>query len=374
MDYSKFRFSAVADWIEIEIQTEKSTNFMRVQKMFNEALCLPEGQNIYIEPVSPNDGGGTCLFLVRLHDVEHYADIGRLLIKVGAELSLTPGFKINKIELALDAYCDDLANQAARFYKFMTQPVSKNRRMYRDFKGSGKTIPRHFDSLVRHLSEGWQIGIGNKKDDRYQHIYFKKTNGVETDAETGEERAKPLPPEQWRARIEVTLSGAALPCQTAEQWAACRFERLAHYFRFMKLKDDLEPLIQTTADAIDQIGERRARPRVHEGRHSGTRLHGKATQADTELNSKVRNALRDLSARWKSTGIRGRPTRKTTAICCGNTGEIIELNPHECGEEPMNSNNYQNTTIPSPSIDPAPDRMNEDSITESVRFEEKQRR
>lgn len=331
MDYSAFRFKAVIDWIEIEIHTEKTTNFQTVQRAFNVALCLPEELDTHIEPVSPNGGGGTCHFLVRLHDVEHHADIERLLIKVGAKVSLKPRFKINKIELALDAYCDDPATQAARFYKFMTHPVSANRRMYHDHAGSAKAMPRTIEAITRHLSEGWQIGIGNKADDRYQHIYFKTT-----DTHQGERQVV-----EHRARIEVRLSGAALPCQTHDDWRQCKFETLARYFRFTKLKDDLEPSIRTTAEALDQIGERKTRKRVHEGRESGTRLHSKAIQADAELNCKAYNALRQLSARWKGTGKRGRPARTTKAPCCGNTEGINEPTPHECREEATNSNNYK---------------------------------
>ncbi|UCV07381.1 hypothetical protein [Dechloromonas denitrificans] len=330
MNYSTFRFRAVVDWIEVQIQTEKTTNFQTVQRAFNDALCLPVGLNIWTKSHDANEGGGASSFSVRIHDVRRYSDIENLLIKVCAKLVLKPGFKINKIELALDAYCDDPAIQAARFYKFMTHPVSDNRRMYHDHVGSVNAMPRTIEAITRHLSEGWQIGIGNKTDDRYQHIYFKTT-----DTHQGERQEV-----EHRARIEVRLSGAALPCQTHDAWREFKFETLAQYFRFTKLKDNLEPLIQATAEALDQIGERRARKRVHEGRESGTRLHSRATQADAELNSKARDALRKLSARWASDGKRGRQTRTMAATCCGNTGGIDEPNPHECREEVTHSNNY----------------------------------
>lgn len=330
MNNSTFRFKAVVDWIEIQIQTEKTTNFQTVQRAFNEALCLPVGLNIWTKSHDANEGGGASCFSVRIHDVTCYSNIDSLLIKVGAKLSLTPGFKVNKIELALDAYCDDPATLAARFYKFMTHPVSDNRRMYHDHVGSVKAMPRTIEAITRHLSEGWQIGIGNKTDDRYQHIYFKTNDTLQGRRQEVERRA----------RMEVRLSGAALPCQTNDAWRQFKFETLARYFRFTKLKDNLEPLIQTTAEALDQIGERRARKRVHEGRESGTRLYSRATQADAVLNSKARDALRKLSARWASDANRGRQTGITVATCCGNTGGLNEPNPRECREEAPHSNNY----------------------------------
>jgi hypothetical protein len=163
--------------------------------------------------------------------------------------------------------------------------------------------------------------------------------GFEHDEKTGKQkaikRAKPLPPEEWRARIENRFSGAGMPCQTPEECATVRFEKLAQYFHFAKLKDDLEPAQQVLAGALGQIGERRTRNR----REGGIRLYSKWIQSDIELNGKVRNALRELSDRWKGTGERRR-TKTGTESACGNTGEINGVNSHRHGEKVDNSNNY----------------------------------
>jgi len=312
MNQRHIRLKALIDWVEIEIETQQSTNRQTVQRAFAEALNLPDGVNLYVNAISPNRGGGTCHFSIRIHDVKTYSEIEQNLRFVGANLALLSGVKIAKIELALDAYCDDPADQAARFYKFMANPVSDNRRMYRDYKGSGKAVPRHFQSMTRHLSEGWQIGIGNKTDDQYQHIYVK-----DTDTQDGQRLQV-----QARARLEVRLSGAALPCQTADDWRQYKFERLTDYFRQRELKADLEPLIQTLADAADQIGERKTRNR----REGGTRQFSKATKADP-INEAIRCALKNLSRSWKGTGKRGRSAKTATQAACGNSGQFNELQP-----------------------------------------------
>lgn len=312
MNQRHIRLKALIDWVEIEIETQQSTNRQTVQRAFAEALNLPDGVNLYVNAISPNRGGGTCHFSIRIHDVKTYSEIEQNLRFVGANLALRSGVKIAKIELALDAYCDDPADQAARFYKFMANPVSDNRRMYRDYKGSGKAVPRHFQSMTRHLSEGWQIGIGNKTDDQYQHIYVK-----DTDTQDGQRLQV-----QARARLEVRLSGAALPCQTADDWRQYKFERLTDYFRQRELKADLEPLIQTLADAADQIGERKTRNR----REGGTRQFSKATKADP-INEAIRCALKNLSRSWKGTGKRGRSAKTATQAACGNSGQFNELQP-----------------------------------------------
>jgi hypothetical protein len=309
-----FSIKALVDWVDVEIETRYSTNFQTVQKAFAGAFDLPEGINFHVEAVNPNDGGGTCHFSVRIHDVKAYSEIERKLIKVSAKLPLRPGFNIEKIEVSIDAYCDDPAEQAALFYKFMANPVSGNRRVYRDYRGSGKAVPCQFQSIARHLSEGWQIGIGNKTDNEYQHIYVKDSDTINGQRQ---EVAK-------RARLEVRLSGNALPYQTPEEWQQCKFEGLADYFRQRRLKQDLEPLIQTLADAVNQIGERKIRNR----REGGTRHYSKVTKADP-INEAIRDALRKLSGRWKSTGKRGRPSKTLAKLACGFSGGINELTPHE---------------------------------------------
>lgn len=321
MNYSQLRFSAVVDWVEIQVETIKSTNFQTVQREFSGVL----GYKPYIDAIDANAGGGSCHFSVRIHDVRRHSDIAECLRKVNLKLPLADHWHMRKIEVAIDAFGDDPATTAGRFYKFLTKPVSTNRRLYRDYKGSGKAVPGRFDSLVRHLAEGWQIGIGNKSDDCYQHIYVKDTDTIK-----GERRAV-----EPRARMEIRLGGAplhdALPYQTPDDWRHCQFEQLAAYYRLRTLKENLDPLARTVADASDQIGERKTRNR----RGGGIREYSKATRADP-INEAIRQALRNQSKRWKGTGERGRPAK----TACGNSVRINEQNPHKYEEELTNSKNY----------------------------------
>ena len=205
---------------------------------------------------------------------------------------MMPYFKIVRIEVAIDIYCANLADRVARHYKFLKNPVSDNCRLYWDFKGSGKAVPNRFSSFVRHLADGYHYAIGNKDDDRYQCGYVKiddTINGKRVAVEP-------------RARNEVRLGGgslmSALPYQTAEGWRNCKFERLTGYFHQRKMLDNLNLPTQTMADALDQIGERRARKRRDGG---GDSLYSRATVADTITNRKIKQALANLSARWSHT-------------------------------------------------------------------------
>lgn len=349
-NYPLGKIEALVDWADIRIATSKSSNFHSVQRAFDEALGLPVGLHTYVRPIEPNEGGGTCNFIVRVQDIARHAEIENLLSCVRAKLPLTPGFSIVGLEIALDIYCEDPAAGVASLYKYMTRPASDNRRMYRDFEGSVLTVPNS-NSAARHVANGWMIGVGNKNDDWYQRFYFKKTDGVEivgweTNPCTGKpepiKEAKQLPPNEWRARMENVFLGKklleVLNCQTNEDWAHCKFERLAPYFYQREKRNNLDPLMDKIAAAVDQIGERRTRNR----REGGTRQYSKLGKA-SPLNEAIRQALKNLSNRWKSTGQKGRPVNVAKQSACGNSGRINALTPHDCEEPTINSNNYIST-------------------------------
>ena len=135
-------------------------------------------------------------------------------------------------------------------------------------------------TLVRRLHEGFTLYVGDKDADTSQRFYVKTTDGGRT-----------LPPEECRARMEVTLAGAALPFASLQDAADFRFETLSCWFRFRKLHTDAAtwtPVKRAVASRQVVIGTREKR---------GRRLYSANTQADTKLNERVRNALRDLTRR-----------------------------------------------------------------------------
>lgn len=333
MDYTKHRIRAVVDWIEIVIQTTDTTNFQTVQRAFGAALRLPADRKIWIENQNGHPSGADSIFSVRLHDVARHSDITDALHAVNEQLPLEYGFTVSKIEIALDDYCDDAPAQVARFYKYLKNPVSDNRRLYGEGKGTGEAIPANHSALARKIALGKQVAIGNTTDDRYQHLYFKTTDdGGKT----------VLPQAEHRARIEIRLSGSGIPHESANDWANFRFESLARYFSFTTEKDNLSPLQQIVTNAPQQVGESKVRVRASGGRIKGIRLHGRTIRADDELNALARNALRKLSARWKPT----KPTiesNKQKAELPGFSVGLKRCNPHESSKVHSNSNNYVST-------------------------------
>jgi len=288
MDYSRFRFRAVVDWIELEIHTAKPTNFPKVQRILREIFGLSEDKKPpFAQPLNEGAGGAATVFRFRIYDPKNWHQVTEILQKLAQTFSFTELPRVTAIEIALDAYSKgeatsyELAELVANYYRSMTRPVSNNRRLYRHYKGGVQPIPQQFLSLVRHVSEGWQIAIGDKEAEQYQHMYFKTAD-----------QGKPLSENEHRARIEVTLRGDKLPHQSLEESQVFDFTSVSGYFKFRNLTDELSSLLATRSQ---QIGEKKQ----HNRRGGGTRLYLKPTEADAVLNRKAYDALRDLSRRWK---------------------------------------------------------------------------
>jgi hypothetical protein len=261
---------------------------------------MSESENIFVEPRDVGPGGAASVFRFRLHDPKSYCRVVSALREVERKLPFGNKAKVTAIEIAFDAYSKaandrELADQAARFYRYCSLVVSENHRIYRKSTDGVKQIPFRLNSLVRHLADGWQIGIGDTTDAQYQHIYVKTTdnNGLE------------LPVAKHRARIEIRLRDEALPnrYRYLDEWARADFEadlRMSAIFR--KLKPKLGNYISAALeDTTLQVGERKRRWRAAKdgSGYSGDRLHRKSTVADSTLNIKARDAFRQLTTSWR---------------------------------------------------------------------------
>lgn len=296
MDYSSLLFRAEVDWIEIEIHTKTPTNFWTVQKVLRQYQHLPKDVNPYVNVQDERPGGAATVFRIRIQDPKSLHALSELCSGFAQEIPIQGAPQVTAIEVALDAYQSN-PEQAARFYKFVSFVAdASNQRLFRKKSDPPQSTPTRFDSLVCHLADGWQVGIGDKFADCYQHIYWKTTDNGQT-----------LPDEKHRARIEITLRGEVLPFHSLDDSEGFNFTKLTQYFRFRQLKDDLSPLIRLCVNAAtSQIGERR----THKLKSGAIRWHNSATRADTELNDRARGAFKELNRRWTAEPKRG---RKTTA-------------------------------------------------------------
>lgn len=323
--------AAVVDWVELEIQTARSTNFMTVQKELRRILRLPDSVNPHVKAQGAGSDEAATVFRFRLQAPERHRDVEDVIRDLSAaEFGCVGSPRITAIEVAFDAY-NAGAERAAMFSKFSTSPLTQEHcRMYRK-KGMDavQQMPSNFASLVRHLGEGWQISLGDDQADCHWHIYWKTTDNG----------GAPLPQSEWRARIEVTLRGAALPVQTLEDLSRFKFGSLSELFLFRKLKSDLTPIEQITADVSARIGASSTRNR----KGGGTRLHSKLTESDTALNRRAASGLRELTRRWQATPKRGKlPSAAAVKneYACGNKRENLRNNPIKSAKQDAVLNTY----------------------------------
>lgn len=292
MDYSIFRFHCDVDWIQLELNTQRSTHAWRLQKCsefsYVEA-CDPLTKEPYALVNTPSTH-----FRAKMQDPKNWRSVAHAVEVLSRAYPLAEKSKVIGIEVTFDAFSkgasrDEMVRLTAHMYKFLTNPVSDNHRTYHYYKGSGEGVST-FEELVNELSGGRQIGIGDSVDDRYQHLYFKTTDSVR------EGVATPLPVEQYRARLEITLRGAALPIQTLDEWESFDFRSLTHYFNFRTFKPVLN---KWAASALEIRAKQTGRLTKEQKVNYRTRREFSfATLADKSLNDIAKGSLRRLSDRW----------------------------------------------------------------------------
>ena len=293
MDYIKIQtLIVVVDWVEIEISLLRSTN---LKAMRSALVAVLNVRSPYAE-VCSEDANSATVFRFRIQDPGKMLRVRDALERLEAIFPFAIPPTITAAEIALDDYSGG-PEQVAAWYHGLTRLAAGNGRLYHEYRGSGMAIPRHRDSLARHLRDGYQLGIGDKDGEFFQHAYYKTfDNNIDLD------------PSEHRARYEIRLRGRGLPCTSLDDWDEFRFEALADWFRFRAVKDGLPSFDKMILNAHGQMGKRAPRNR----REGGTRLHARGTIADPS-NERIRNALRTLSRRWKSS-VAGRPAGSNARV------------------------------------------------------------
>ncbi len=277
-DYSRYRFRAEVDWIELKIVLTKPTNFQTVRRRLGVEFA---------EPDAPGAGGADVEFTVKMQSPSSWAEVNARLEQLTVDHPLAKPVEVTGIEIALDAYSrnesfDDLVEMASRFYREACKLVSDNRRASKT-KRDGSYSLESADQLRRLFADGYNLYIGNRSDAERQHIYVKQTDGQSF-----------LPFAEQRARTEFTLTGEKVPVLLFNDWREYRFESFADYFKYRQLKRELPLYLAKPMQTMAQVGERRPRMASHGRKRSFSRC----TEADLKLNALAFDALRELGRRW----------------------------------------------------------------------------
>jgi hypothetical protein len=278
--YSRYRFNAVVDWIELRIVTANPTNFPTVRRRMD----LP-----HVKAVDAGEGGAATCFLFKIHDPKSWAEIDAALARLTVDHPLAEPITVTGIEIALDAYSKqgsraDLTEMVLQFYRASTKMISRNRRVSNSKIDLANSLT-NVETLRRRLEAGYNIYIGDKGTSASQHLYLKETD-----------KKALLPTVEQRARTEITLRGESLPHVLLEDWKRHSFTQEADYFKYRKIKHSLHPMVEWAAQRKPQFGEKYQRRRAT----GGVRHFSSATRADLHLNALALDALRYLNEKMNA--------------------------------------------------------------------------
>jgi hypothetical protein len=345
MKYSNLEFKTVVDWIEFEIRTIAKTQAAAIHKKAGSGVNLSVfGCDEHTKIPFPRSMGNTSttLFRLRIQEPKCFHTVKEWLQQVSRNFPLKSAPNTTAIEVAFDTYCigaslRHLAEIAADRYRFSTCIPGCDWYFYRK-KGEGRQYISTPDMATRkaigqHFEAGWQLTEANDKgvDVRY-HAYVK-----------AHDDGNALPKREWRARFEVTLQGAALPCMTIDELERIDFVQLAERFKFRRLSDALHPaakyaLTQWSGKQLGRRGKYRRSNQAIIGKHSGSSVFRGSTVADEQLNAMVYGCLRKLTRTWRN--------KRPRADFPSDFAKQTCANPHEYWDDGERSNNSLNNYYP----------------------------
>ncbi|MBN3135830.1 hypothetical protein IN997_19470 [Pectobacterium punjabense] len=287
-DRKSFKVSAGIDWLDITISLSRLTQHRYVQ----EELLKITGLKLWVEPCG--------LRISKLTSCEHHPGN---CIKTWVKPMISSTNDVFRIR-----FREPLANDAAKLnaaldqlqnrFSFVHEPQIVGIEVFCDFRHKTRSISatnamtyrlqsalfspgtkaRQYNPVTRRnvlldvhgarINPEWNLRTGNKWDNISWQVYHKCTDD-----------GQKLPVEEQRARVEVTLKGAALTRYSLHRLSDIqhfRFETFAHLFRFRK---PIEPKMMANGDmfrftainAVRKVNDATAERGLHSFNNIGRR-------------------------------------------------------------------------------------------------------
>ncbi|MDQ1753770.1 hypothetical protein [Enterobacter cloacae] len=245
-DRKSFKVSAGIDWLDIKVSLSRLTQHRYVQeelfkitglKLWVEpcGLCISKltscepHPGIYIKPwVKPMISSTNDMFRIRIRD--RLANNSGKLEAALSQFQKRFPFEYEPQIVGIEVFCD--------FRHKVRSITATNAMTYRLQSSlfSPGTKARQYNPVTRRnvfldvhgarINPEWNLRTGNKWDNISWQVYHKCTDN-----------GQKLPVKEQRARVEVTLKGAALTrhsLKSISDMQHFRFEAFAHLFRFRK--------------------------------------------------------------------------------------------------------------------------------------------
>ncbi|MBD7063376.1 hypothetical protein HPO57_02760 [Klebsiella pneumoniae] len=287
-DRKSFKVSAGIDWLDIKVSLSKRTQHRYVQeellritelKLWVEpcGICIsklssyaPRPDNNVKTWVKPMISSTNDTFRIRFHDLLA-KNHGGMLEAVLEQLQKRFPFVHEPQIVGIEVFCDfwhkqrSVSATRAMTYRLQTSLFSNGTRPRQFNPASWKNV---------YLFPGTRITpyrnfrTGNNWDNISWQVYHKRTDN-----------AQKLPVEEQRARVEVTLKGAALTHYSLHRLSDMqrfRFETLTHLFKFRK---PIEPEMMANGDmfrftainAVRKVNDATAERGLHSFNNIGRR-------------------------------------------------------------------------------------------------------
>jgi hypothetical protein len=203
---------------------------------------------------------------------------------------LESDIQILAVEIALDAYPRTPADRAGLvdvtlhlFRQIAHPPAGMPRITCPGKRYQAAALQR---DVRRALELGYSINLGEIGTNFTMRAYFKNYDSKADESYAG------LLPEEYRARLEVTLSGDRLPFTTIAEWRDFRFETLGGYFAMTRATPG-SPMVAMLLGQLAQLGN--PLDTIKQTQHR--RTNKRSTRRDTVLNQRIADALRALTKR-----------------------------------------------------------------------------
>lgn len=314
MSLSRPLIKFVIDWIRFRLTLPRTSNFMRVKRVLEDA-----GEDPYVIAHAPVPAGPATEFDVTLQDPVHVRSLHETL------KSAWPGSStmLSSIEVAMDTYMlgadeFELAEIVADRLRWMEYPTTGEWHLYKKRGWGRKLLERYgFDAftgqedasgmtqsqLILFLATGWQLtdhAAWTRPPVRYR-LQVKRTD------QGGKVR---LSRSSWRARFEVTLASSVLPWRDLHDLATADFTMLSPYFAFRTRASGrraarLHPAVNAMIDSVSYAGWQPGRSGAYRrpGYLSAKPRPGRPlkyrsiTGADSKLTKMIHDRLRNLGGR-----------------------------------------------------------------------------
>lgn len=309
---SAYRTSALVDWLTLEIETARPTQFQWLQRTLTDHFG--DDMRPYIDAVNPSAGNTASKFLIRFNDTHCWdTDTIRAALAALDQRYLLVGPAIIKaLEVSLDFYPNDDQAHADLLQLVRRLQISLEAAGGASHRQVGPSKRVDFLDSTSTPDPQQTLYINNRVDPVSWRVYHKVTD-----------RDQPLRRDEHRARVEFTLQGTGLKehgiysLDDLAERGFIDFGRLLHFRQFRPMSELIvgkNPTVVyallhgTKHDrnmmALYPFGRQAYRrdSRTGKPRNGGRpelRNHSTHTVADDELNHIVRDRLRDLTRRFR---------------------------------------------------------------------------